>query len=171
MLRFPECSLSDSAAWSVRGALSVALFVAVVGCKDGSRVTTPTAPNAPAVNVSGNWSAVLSGLDRADANGQLAVTFDHRPVDAERGLVLGTWSLTSPDRSSTRTGTVSGVVRGNVGMIELVPVPRWHCPRSLDELLAGVLSLNVALAPDRLAGTVSAHTCGAKFDSALELRR
>lgn len=170
MLRFPEFSRSDRAAW-VRGALCVALVAAGVGCKDGSRVTTPTAPNAPTVSVSGNWSAVLSGLDRADANGQLAVTFDHRPVDTERAIVLGTWRLTSPDRSSTRSGTVSGVVQRTVGTIELVPSPRWQCPQPIDELLAGVLSLNVALAPDRLAGTVSAHSCGAKVDSALELRR
>ncbi|HUE89964.1 MAG TPA: hypothetical protein VMO26_28120 [Vicinamibacterales bacterium] len=143
----------------------------MAGCKGDAGVTTPTAPGPPAVNVSGNWSAMLSGLDAAAANGELLVTFDHRHIDADRGLLLGTWSLTSPDRSSTRSGTVSGVVMGTVAQIELAPVPRFQCQSALDALLAGVLSVQVSMAADRLAGTVSAHTCGARFDSTIELRR
>ena len=152
--------------------MACALLLLMTGCKDGPGVTAPTAPSSPpALNVSGQWSAVLSGLDAAAANGQLAVTFDHRHLDAERGLLLGTWSLTSPDQSTTRSGTVSGVVTGAVGMIDLVPVQRLECQNALDAVVAGVLSLQVAMAPDRLAGTVSAHTCGVKYDSTIELRR
>lgn len=171
MWRFRGCSPSSTTRCVPRAA-SFALLLLMAGCKGGDGVTTPTAPTPPPSSVSGDWSAVLTGLDAAAANGQLSVTFDHRHIDAERGLLMGTWSLTSADQSSTRSGTVSGVVLVAVGLIELVPVPRFQCHQSpLDDLVAGVLSLHVTMAPDRLAGTVTARTCGARFDSTIELRR
>ena len=170
MSRFRGCFPSSASKPCVQGVVSLALLLLMAGCNGKPDVTTPTAPSPPALNVSGDWSAVLSGLDAAAANGRLAITFDHRPIDTERGLLLGTWSLTSPDQS-TRSGTVSGVVTGGVGLIELVPVPGFQCPSALDALLAGVLSLQVTMAADRLGGTVGAHTCGARFDSTIELRR
>ena len=127
------------------------VLVLIAGCKGTTGATTPTTPSGSALNVSGDWSAVLSGLDPSAANGRLAVTFEHRHLDAERGLLLGTWSLTSPDQS-VRSGTVSGTVIGVVGMIELSPVPRLHCQNALDALLAGVLSLQVTMGSDRLTG-------------------
>jgi hypothetical protein len=144
----------------------------MTGCKEGPGVTTPTAPTSspPALTVSGQWSAVLSGLDAAAANGRLAVSFDHRHLDAERSLLLGTWSLTSSDQS-VRSGTVSGTVTGIVALIELSPVPRLHCQNALDALLAGALSLQVTMGSDRLSGTVSAYTCESRSDSTIELRR
>lgn len=165
------CFLSKVSNPAVRAAASVMVLLLVAGCKDGGGITTPTAPTPQRLDVSGNWSAVLSGLDLAAANGQLAVTFDHRHLDAERGLLLGAWSLTSPDRSSTKSGTVSGVVTGAVGLIDLVPVQRPECPNPPDAAIAGVLSLQVAMAADRLGGTISAYMCGVKFDSTIELRR
>ena len=171
MSRFHECSPSSAPASLLRGVVWLAMVVLVSGCKGTPDVTTPTTLSPPALNVSGDWSAVLSGLAGAAANGRLAVTFDHRPLPAERGLLLGTWSLTSPDQSSIKSGTVSGVVMGPVALIELVPVPRLQCPNQLDALVAGVLSLEVTMAPDRLAGTVTAYTCGVKFDSTVELTR
>ena len=146
------------------------LLLLVGSCKDAG-ITTPAGPSPRFLNVSGNWSAVLSGLDAAAANGQLTVTFDHRHLDAERGLLLGTWRLTSPDQSSIKIGTVSGVVTGAVGLIDLVPVDRPECPNALDAVVAGILTLEVTMAADRLGGTISAYGCGAKFDSTIELRR
>ena len=148
-----------------------ALLVLMAGCGGKPDVTTPTLSSPPALNVSGNWSAVLTGLDAAAANGRLAVTFDHRHLDAERGLLLGTWQLTAPDQASTKSGTVSGVITGTVATIDLVPVQRLECQNALDALVAGVLSLQVTMAPDRLAGTVGAHLCGVRVDSTIELRR
>jgi hypothetical protein len=174
MSRFRRHSPNSPRIWSIHGALSFALLLLlpIAGCKGGTGSTAPTAPSPPPLSVTGRWSAVLSGLDAAAANGQLLVTFDHRQLDTGRSLLLGTWSLTSPDPSSTRAGTVSGVVTGAVALIELVPVPRFQCQQSaLDDLLAGVLSLQVTMSADRLAGTVSAHTCGPRFDSLIELRR
>jgi hypothetical protein len=150
---------------------SLALLLLVAGCEDTGGGTTPTAPGPLAVNVSGNWSAVLSGLDAAAANGQLAVTFDHRPLEADRGVLFGTWRLTSPDQSSAKSGTVSGVVMGTAAQIDLVPDQRPDCPNALDAVVAGVLALQVTLAADRLDGTISAYMCGVKFDSIVELRR
>jgi hypothetical protein len=170
MWRFRGC-FRNNAVRCAQGAAPFALLLLVAGCQGGAGVTTPTVPTAPILDVSGVWSATLSGLDAAAANGRLVVTLDHRHLDAERGLLLGTWSLTSPDQSHTRSGTVSGVATGSVGMIELVPVPRFQCQSALEALLAGVLSLQVTMAADRLGGTVGAHTCGARFDSAIELRR
>jgi hypothetical protein len=170
MWRFRGCFRSSAGRW-VQGAAPFALLLLLAGCRGGTDGTTPTSPAPPILDVSGAWSATLSGLDAAAANGRLVVTLDHRHLDAERGLLLGSWSLTSPDQSQTRSGTVSGVVTGTVGMIELVPVPRLQCQSALDALLAGVLSLQVTMAADRLVGTVGAHTCGARFDSAIELRR
>jgi hypothetical protein len=154
-----------------RGVVWLAMVLLVSGCKGTPDVTTPTTLSPPALNVSGNWSAVLSGLDAAAANGRLAVTFDHRPLPAERGLLLGTWSLTSPDQSSIKSGTVSGVIMGAVAMIDLVPAQRLECQNALDAIVAGVLALQVTMAPDRLAGTVGAHLCGVRVDSTIELRR
>lgn len=170
MWRFRGCFRS-SAGRCAHGAAPFLLLLLFAGCQGGSGGTTPTSPTPPILDVSGAWSASLSGLDAAAANGRLVVTFDHRHLDAGRGLLLGTWSLTSPDQSQTRSGTVSGVVTGTVGTIELVPVPRLQCESALDVLLAGVLSLQVTMAADRLAGTVGAHTCGSRFDAAIELRR
>jgi hypothetical protein len=171
MSRFHVCSRSNASASSVRGVASFALVLLVAGCNGTPDVTTPTTPSPPALNVSGAWSAVLSGLDAAAANGRLAVMFDHRQIDAERGLLLGTWQLTATDQSSMKSGTVSGVVMGAVAMIDLVPEQRLACPNPLDAVIAGVLSLNVAMASDRLGGMISAYTCGVKFDSTIELKR
>jgi hypothetical protein len=171
MWRFRECFRS-SAVRCAQNAAWFALLLLVAGCQGGAELKTPTAPTAPSLNVSGDWSALLSGLDAAAASGRLVVSFDHRRVDAERGLLRGTWTLTSLDESSSRTGTVSGVINGAIGLIELVPVPRFQCQQSpLDDLLAGVLSLNVAMSEDRLVGAVSAYTCRARVDSVVELRR
>lgn len=151
--------------------MACALLLLMTGCNDRPGVTTPTAPSSPpAPNVSGHWSAVLSGLDAAAANGRLAVTFDHRHLDAERGLLLGTWSLMFPDQSE-RSGSVSGTVTGVVAMIELTPVPRLHCQNALDALLAGALSLQVTMGSDQLNGTIRAYTCESRSDSTIELRR
>jgi hypothetical protein len=168
MSRFRGCFPGKVA---IRAAALLVLLLLVASCKGGGGSTTPTTPSGRSLDVSGNWSAVLTGLDAASANGRLAVTFDHRHLEAERGLLLGTWSLTAPDQSSTKSGTVSGVVAGAVGLIDLVPTQRPACANALDAAIAGVLSLNVAMAAERLGGTISAYMCGVKFDSTIELRR
>ena len=151
----------------------MALLAVVAGCKEPAGVTGPTASSSLSTTISGNWSAVLSGLDAAGGNGRLTVTFDQRIIDSERSLLLGTWTLTSPDQSSMTTGTVSGVVAGTAAMIELAAARRPPCQQGAGpfELLAGSLSLNLTVGTDRLAGTVSAFTCAARFDSTIELRR
>src|SRR5918994_704179 len=80
MSRSLVCFLNSAAERCVQGAVACALLLLMTGCKEGPGVTTPTAPTSspPALTVSGQWSAVLSGLDAAAANGRLAVSFDHR---------------------------------------------------------------------------------------------
>lgn len=172
MWRFPGFSRSETLARAVRAAVGVVLVAVVAGCKDGTGVSTPTMPSLPRGGLSGNWSATLTGLSLAGADGRLTATFEEWSIDAERGILKGTWSLTALDGTTTRSGTVTGVINRPSALIELVAAPRPPCPQgSRFALFAGSLTLVVTIDAARMSGSVAAYGCTEHSESSIELRR
>lgn len=123
--------------------------------------------------MSGTWAGAFAGLGTVEGDGHLTVTFDHRRIDADRGVLFGTWRLMGPGQTIVRAGSVSGTVQGTAAQIDLSPSARRECnpPVLPFALLADGFSLAVTTAGSQIRGTVTGYGCTSAVDAAVALTR
>jgi hypothetical protein len=118
-------------------------------------------PTAPSAGITGVWVGTMTGWPGVGTM-RFEVT--------ERGPgVSGTFTLTLPDPSLHRSGSVTGLVSGALVNLTFTPVSALVCSSTVT--LSGALSATMTSTGERMTGSYSSFTCGSAIGGAIDVQR
>jgi len=131
----------------------LAMVVTIGACGDS--------PTAPSGGIAGVWVGTMTGWP-----GVATIRFE--VVESGPG-VSGTFTLTLPDPSLNRSGSVTGLVSGALVNLTFTPASALVCSPTVT--LSGALSATMTSTGERMTGSYSSFTCGSAIAGTIDVQR